>query len=348
MSLRISSRQFLIELGVVSSLAMLLLTGCAHAFDPAPVDRLAGLSGDVRNLTSDFHPAAYRELVFHDEFEGKSIDRREWCTRFPYGGGPALQVPDPECGARGRGTLDFLGKEQQRYVDFNALDEPMHVVRGGVLSLRATLTRPDTSAPYEAGMIRSKRTFRPDASKSYYITARMRLPAMRGSWPAFWLTPGIGPDDQTGWPPEIDILEGPLNEVDTDNILTLTAQAQNWGGEGVKGDTPLLFAHADYDKKTRKLHAAGSLRDIWLEAGLEWTERQACFFIDGQKKACTAYEWKHNDGRLAPAAPLVFNLAIGGWAGRFGIDDSRLPAAFEVDYVRVYQKSVPPEELAFP
>ena len=41
---------------------------------------------------------------------------------------------------------------------------------------------------------------------------------------------------------------------------------------------------------------------------------------------------------------LLINLAFGGtWGGSMGIDESCLPARFEVDYVRVYQS---PEILA--
>ncbi|MCY1020974.1 hypothetical protein [Pyxidicoccus sp. MSG2] len=39
------------------------------------------------------------------------------------------------------------------------------------------------------------------------------------------------------------------------------------------------------------------------------------------------------------ARPLALNLAFGGqWAGRYGIDDSKLPRGLEVDSVRVYRK----------
>lgn len=297
-----------------------------------------------RPVTGSFVPAGFSKLVFSDEFDGGDLDRSKWCTRYPYGGGPPIQVPDDSCGSRGRGTLDFLGggtptPEAQRYVDFNFEGTPLHRVSGGVLHLIATKTGRTPAAPFESAMIRSKAVFRPSAGTAYFLTARLRLPAVRGTWPAFWLAPGIGPDDKTGWPPEIDILEAPLNDKwDTDNMLTMHAQGQNWGGEGVKGNPKLTYALPEYDSDVRKLRANRNLRGVWLEAGALWSENEACFFLDGVKIACEAYEWKHNNGELAPAAPILINLAIGGWAGRNGIAVEKFPTTFDVDYVRVYQR----------
>lgn len=37
---------------------------------------------------------------------------------------------------------------------------------------------------------------------------------------------------------------------------------------------------------------------------------------------------------------IILNLAVGGfWGGKEGIDDSIFPQKFEIDYVRVYQKT---------
>ena len=149
---------------------------------------------------------------WNDEFNDNQLDRAKWCTRYIYGGGPPLQVPDPACQRNGDGNLDFLNDEQQRYVDTNRNGEAMHVEGGGTLSLRATRTRTDDSwATYESAMIRSKATFRPTASTSYYVTARVRMPDVVGTWPALWLNSDRRPDGSTTWPPEIDILEGAYN-----------------------------------------------------------------------------------------------------------------------------------------
>jgi hypothetical protein len=83
----------------------------------------------------------------------------------------------------------------------------------------------------------------------------------------------------------------------------------------------------------------GSLAGRWLLFGLQWDENTATTSLNGKKLVTRGYKWRYDDGRLAPPAHVLLNLAIGGqWAGRHGIDDSKLPQGVEVDYVRVYKK----------
>lgn len=62
-------------------------------------------------------------------------------------------------------------------------------------------------------------------------------------------------------------------------------------------------------------------------------------FVNGRK-----YFTFRNEGTGSRARPfdepqcLLVNLAIGGsWCGQKGIDDSRFPHRYLVDYVRIYQ-----------
>lgn len=290
----------------------------------------------------DFHPIGYA-LFFSDEFDGDSLDRTKWCTRYIYGGGPDLQVPDPECTPEpGLGLLDYLNDEQQRYVDFNSQGETMHEVRFGVLKLRATKTRDDGDvgyALYESAMVRSKLELKPDATTSYYLTARLRLPDVGGTWPAFWLNSGRGTDGNLSWPPEIDIVEAPVNGVeDRNNMLHIAAMLTGDDHPQTgSGEREYTYTHPDFDTAWNNYIADRNLRDAWLEIGAHWTEDDVCFFVDGLKVACENYRWVYNDAGPANPAHMLINLAIGGsWAGRHGIDDHLFPTAVEVDHVRVY------------
>ncbi|MFV0406399.1 MAG: hypothetical protein ACK5LN_06195 [Propioniciclava sp.] len=302
----------------------------------------------VANGQSDYAPAGGR-LLFADEFNGSELDRDSWCTRYQYGGGAPLQVPDDAClsvdpatGAR-LGTLDTLGgngQEEQVYRDFNERGEPLHTVQNGYLSLTATHTRPDDPHfPYESAMIRSKQEFQPTASRPLYLTARVRMPAAQGSWPAFWLASGYGDGTTTPpWPPEIDILEGPLNgQEDRADMLhqgTIVSGAdpapqgsQEWFDVSDRFDT----TWGNYTDPQGL-----SLRERWVEIGLEWKVDSVCFFVDGYKSACQKYTWVANDGPANPAAVLL-NLGVGGpWAGRYGEDLEAFPYTFDIDHVRIY------------
>jgi beta-glucanase (GH16 family) len=284
----------------------------------------------------DSHPSGYT-LQFADEFEGTQLDRGTWCTRYIYGGGPTAQA-DPECTRNGDGNLDFLNDEQQRYVDTNRNGERMHVVGGGVLSLRATRTRADGWASYESAMIRSKETFRPSGSTSYYVTARVRMPDVVGTWPAFWLNSDRRPDGSTTWPPEIDVFDGALNgREDTNDMLHQAAIIR--GAQTASGNREYTFTAPEFDRQWNNFHAAGNLRARWVETSVEWTSTGVCYFVDGYRTACENYRWVENGGNQAAPAHVLVNLAIGGsWAGRHGIDDTRIPTQFDVDWVRVYRR----------
>jgi len=280
--------------------------------------------------SNDFHPADYR-LVYAEEFEGSALDRGQWCTRYIYEGGPPVQTRDPECTPDGKGTLDFLNDEAQRYRDVDASGRPLHEVQAGVLTLIAT--KAPGAKHYESAMVRSKRLFKPSAGTSLYITARVLLPSIRGTWPAFWLNSDRDAHGKLAWPPEIDIFEAPVNDRE-DRIEMLKVGAATRGRP-----RNMFFMHVDFSAKWRTYHAQKSLRDRWVETAVEWSNDRVCYFLEGIKLMCEEYRWIHNDGREAPPAHILLNLAIGGqWAGRHGIDDARFPARFSIDYVRVYER----------
>lgn len=286
----------------------------------------------------DFHPPGYT-LVFADEFAGSELDRARWCTRYLYGGGAKPQIIDAECQYPGEGTADHLNDEVQRYVDFNTRGERMHVVSSGILELRATKTGASEEAPYEAAMIRSKQLFVPEQGASYYVTARVKLPNVRGTWPSLWLNSDRKPDGTTGWPPEIDIFEGALNEQeDTEFMLRVGSQIRS-KGQTESGKKEVTFSVPSFNLRWNTYKSPYSLRDRWIEVAAEWTHRDVCYFIDGLKVMCERYRWAYNDGQPAAPAHILLNLAIGGsWAGRHGIADEKFPARLQVDYVRVYVK----------
>lgn len=287
---------------------------------------------------ADHHPDGYK-LAFSDEFDGSDLDRSKWCTRYVYGGGPSLQVPDEECQHDGDGTLDFLNDEQQRYKDENRDKKKMHELRDGVLTIWATKTGYDDYAKYESAMVRSKKIFRPDGSTHYYITARLKLPSVKGSWPAFWLNSDRTSDGKTTWPPEIDIIDAALNDKDdTANMLHQAAIVK--GKQTDSGESEYTFVAPEYDERWSNYHATSSQRDKWIEVAVDWSADAVCYFVDGYKTMCENYRWADDDGHTAPPAHVLLNLAIGGgWAGRYGVDDAKFPIRLQADYVRVYKGS---------
>jgi beta-glucanase (GH16 family) len=156
------------------------------------------------------------------------------------------------------------------------------------------------------------------------VEVRAKLPRGRGTWPAIWmLGTNIG---EVGWPAcgEIDIMEfvGYDPGVVHANIHTKK------------------YNHAINTGKGDKLTVPDASEAFHVYA-VEWDKDHMDFFVDQQK-----YFTFRNEGKGPESWPydkdqyLILNLAIGGgWGGQKGIDDSIFPQKYEIDYVRVYQKS---------
>ena len=264
----------------------------------------------IASNVGSYVPAGYT-LAFNDEFNGTTLNRAKWMTRFIYAGG----------------TQDHLNDEKQRYRDNNN-----HIVANGVLSLvarKVSSTDPD-GINYESGMIRSDWT-----SRYGYYEARVKMPGGLGVWPAFWLNSDVSAEGRLAWPPEIDIFEFVNNGVeDKLNMLHSNVVAQT-------GTTStLMYTDAAFNTSWADYVAPFNFNEGWHTIGCQWDPDTVTVFVDGLKIYTRTYQWNYADGTLAGPAHILLNLAIGGsWAGRHGIDDSAFPQALQIDWVRAYTKN---------
>lgn len=251
-------------------------------------------------------------LVFSDDFNGRTLDRTKWATRYAYSNEITYS----------------LGKEIQRYADHDN-----HRVKGGKLSLVA---RPVAGLPgrykFESGMIRSRQTF----YYGYYET-RVKVPRAKGVFPAFWLNPDRDGDGIFWWPPEIDGLEFV-------NDGTEKSRLQHHSGGGPSNRPPAfrtkswLQSDPAFDRKSGFFQLDKPFDEDWHVVGILWKPDSVAVFLDGRRLWTRAFGWLNKKEELAGPANILVNLAIGGgWAGRYGVDPKQYPQAYEIDYVRVCQ-----------
>jgi beta-glucanase (GH16 family) len=155
------------------------------------------------------------------------------------------------------------------------------------------------------------------------VEVRAKLPAGNGTWPAIWmLGTSIG---QVGWPTcgEIDVMENVGFEPTRIHGTVHTA----------------AYNHVAGTAKGASVTVASPWEDFHVYAA-EWYADRIDVFVDGQK-----YFTFRNEGTGSRTWPfdkphyVLLNLAIGGsWGGQKGIDDSRFPHRYLVDYARVYQQ----------
>jgi hypothetical protein len=215
------------------------------------------------------------------------------------------------------GRLDHLAGngEWQRYAD-----DGNHRIEGGILKLVAKLHGGLRDGGIESGLLRSKWT-----GKYGYYEIRMKVPPGRGLWPAFWLNP-----EDAKWPPEIDVVEIVNNGRDTTrNSFHHLHPSQ--GREAPAASTKLDqwgSYRPDFDYK-----------DGFHVFAVEWTPEIVRHFVDGVLVAERRFTWTHDDGSDAGPAHVLVNLAVGGKWPEAPQSNADFPAALEIDYIRVWQRS---------
>jgi beta-glucanase (GH16 family) len=134
---------------------------------------------------------------------------------------------------------------------------------------------------------------------------RCRMPVGRGLEPKFWLLP------LTGEIPEIDVFDAVGSE-----------------------PTKALFGNKWGDEKTERSYSGsypvGDLSADFHVVAIEWDKEKIVWFVDGKER------FRSVDGVPHQPMYLAISLAIGGLQARYPDEDTKFPAVFDIDYVRVF------------
>lgn len=241
------------------------------------------------------------ELVWNDEFEGDEIDRSTWTFDiggWGWGNGEAQYYTDRPENARLHDGLLVIEARQEKFEDSYY-----------------------TSARLKTQGLREFLYGR--------IEARMKVPAGKGLWPAFWM---LGANHEHGddvpeerrWPNvgEIDVMEYIGREPD---LIMGTAHGPGYAGAlGITRWNRQEFAIAD---------------DFHTYA-VEWEPDKVTWFFDGEPYHTLEPEvLAHRDWVFDHEFFLIVNLAVGGQLpGPVGLD-VEFPRQLLVDHVRVWQRT---------
>ena len=176
--------------------------------------------------------------------------------------------------------------------------------------------------PYTSARIKTQGKF----SQQYgRFEARIKLPAGKGIWPAFWL---LGENiDTVSWPTcgELDIMENIGNHP---NTVYSTVHGPTSNGSAYRIGTTYDLSH-------------GAFSDDFHIFAMEWDPNALRFYVDGNLYSTLTpgnlpegYVWVFDHPFF-----IILNVAVGGvWAG--SPDASTFfPQSMLVDYVRVYTRS---------
>lgn len=276
------------------------------------------LSGPVRKFTDDnsasagsyvrFGPAATDsdpkppisgnwELTLREEFDGNSLNSSLWSTCYietcapDYNGEVQLYTADPKNVSVSGGTLKLTARKENATYQGKSFN-----YTSAVITTNAEMGQWSSPAKW---------------SMHYgYIEARLKVPAGRGYFPAFWMIPA----DQS-YPPEIDIMENLGHEPnrvyftyhygpDHNNV---TSRGGEWIGPNFTSDFHTF--------------------------GVDWTADRIIWYVDGVER----YRYSGPGISTKPLFVLL-NLAVGGEWGGYPDGSTPFPGTMEVDYVRAWKR----------
>ena len=241
-------------------------------------------SASADGVTTTTRATTY-SLIWDDEFNGTGVNTANW----------NIDVGNPG-----------VNHELENYQAANA------TVSNGNLVITAR-QQSVGGQPYTSAKLETAGKFSVQFGR---IEARIKLPMVQGTWPAFWML-GSSINSGTPWPDcgEIDIME----HVNTTNTILGT---MHWnGGSG----------HVQYGSSTTT-----SPGDYHVYA-VEWDANSIRWYVDN-----TLYVTGNianninNTGAFHHPFFILLNLAIGGDLPGNTIDNGSLPTQMLVDYVRVY------------
>jgi hypothetical protein len=281
----------------------------------------ANRTESVRNATLTFTAGAYKTTYPVSQEAGKEenyvpagyslVWQDEFNESRPAAGKAALPNTSKwwyETGAGGWGN-----NELQNYIAAVNGKDTCAMILDGTLKIIARKS---------GSQVLSVRMNSTQSWKYGYFEARMKLPAGKGTWPAFWMLP----KNFKAWPDdgEIDIME----EVGyRPNYVSSSIHCK-------------AYYHSIGTQKTAETYVATAQSDFHVYA-VEWTADYVKGYADGKLYFEFRNDGKNNKETWPFYDPfyMKLNLAWGGnWGGAQGVDESFLPAAYEIDYVRVYQK----------
>ena len=232
-------------------------------------------------------------LTFKDDFEGNALDTTKW----------------DYCPNWGRGDLNPQGR----------WDDSMAWVADGCLHLGVSL---DSNGVPISGAVRTlKKNYGSTLFQQCkgYFECRCQLQKVRGFWGAFWLMTRTGMDNGNNKDgavdgAEIDIFESwglPFDRVN---------HGIHWDGYGPNSA----------GSKTPPANSIDGLYQGFHTFGLEWTDTEYIFYIDGK------VTYRTSEGGICNVpAYLKLTIECGTWAGT--LEKAKLPDEILVDYVRVWQ-----------
>lgn len=286
---------------------------------------LAGLflTGYIQPVKAQDYPASPLEkegyrLIFHDEFDGKEIDRTKWIPEYLPSWPKDRSVCSPTYEMKD-GIIKLVIDKNSK----NEFDKGMYI--SGFMSASRTGLHHYDPKKKALHQIKTEAT---QINQYGYYEMRAKMQKGGGVHCAWWL---IGFEDDPNQSCEIDIFE--ILGTDVDKIW---ATVHSWK------DSTIQY-HTEHPWFANK-----KLAEEFHVYGFDWTPEGVAVYVDGVQVM------KHKAEITYPLVQIISfydnRKAKDGWTGTY--DPSvPYPKSFDIDYLRMYKKipegfkAVPANEL---
>lgn len=288
-------------------------------FSLVSVGSLASADKEDSKIADKYLNEGY-QLVWHDEFDGKTLNTKDW----------NVEAHEP----------GWVNNELQSYVDEAHLSEAI-TVSNGILKIQPKAIEKNKSKKGKSVNDYNFTSGRINTQGKHDFTygrfeARIRVPSGKGYLPAFWL---MASDEgfYGQWPKcgEIDITEV-MGQATNKSYHTIHYGYNSGSGHKENQGTEVLTK----DNFSNSYHIFS----------LDWEPGKLTWYVDG-KEVFTTSDWYtgvDEEGQITYPAPfdqnfyVILNLAVGGnWVTNPDMKTIKdMPnQSYDIDYVRVYQKN---------
>ncbi len=265
-----------------------------------------------KHVPSLLPPGKKWKLVWHDEFDGDTLDRTKWDFRLHLMQQRHTTYTDEGARLDGKGNLElFLIEKDGQYYS-------SHLQTGSNF-----LDRPGDTCCFEKGKIvwPIAKIQQPKFMHGFgYYEIRCKLQKQPGWWSAFWLqSPCIGATlnpEESGV--EVDIMEN----FTRDNVVS---SCNHWNGYGL-----------DHQNSEPSIMTVDDTPDGYHVFGLEWRKDAYIYYVDGKETNRVTGPVSQREQFI-----LISTECLGYRAGDKPSEELKkavLPDAFVVDYVRVFDE----------
>lgn len=273
------------------------------------------------------------ELVWFDEFSGDTLDSTKWNT---------AQTRMSDTNELAQSNAGYVRSVTDGNLQLSAIKNPYYKADGTYFEQHKYTTT--TSVTTE-----NKMSF-----KYGYVEIRAKVPYKEGCWPSFWLRShnATGKLSNPKFEVEVDVFEVFGNNT----TMTSNLHQQNYDGKSYQTGGGLFDLNEINEEEKYTFDNAENLSNEYHTYGFEWEPDRMAIYVDGVKQceweldALTLwlrYGMKANTSGFNTTMNILFNNHLFTENSTYKPSDENiienhegnLPAEFDIDYVRLYQKN---------